>query len=59
MAVIGGVGEGPVSQFVVINKQIAESAVKEKILDVMTDPAKRIREIQQPSPFSQFIDMKV
>lgn len=59
MAVIGGVGEGPVSQFVVINKQIAETAVKERILDVMTDPAKRIREIQQPSPFSQFIDIKV
>ncbi|MED3549799.1 hypothetical protein [Cytobacillus praedii] len=59
MAVIGGVGEGPVSQFVVINKQIAETAIKEKIIDVMEDPAKNIRQIQQPSPFSQFIDIKV
>ncbi|KOP72022.1 hypothetical protein ACFFHH_01725 [Cytobacillus solani] len=59
MAIIGGVGEGPVSQFVVINKQIAETAIKERILDVLEDPSKRIREIQQPSPFSQFIDIKI
>lgn len=59
MAVVGGVGEGPVSQFVVISKQIAESAVKEQIQEVMSDPAKRVRELQQPSPFSQFIDIKV
>ncbi|KIL78434.1 hypothetical protein [Bacillus badius] len=59
MGVIGGVGEGPVSQFVMISKQIAEQAVNEKIQDVVSDPAKRIRELQQPSPFSQFIDIKI
>ncbi|MED4402773.1 hypothetical protein ABET41_15610 [Metabacillus fastidiosus] len=56
---IGGVGEGPVSQFVVINKQIAEEVINSKIRDVINDPAKNIREIQRPSPFSQFLDIKI
>ncbi|RJS60530.1 hypothetical protein [Bacillus sp. PK3_68] len=59
MSVIGGVGEGPVSQFVVISKQIAEKVINEKIQDVVSDPAKKVRELQQPSPFSQFIDIKI
>ncbi|MED4454429.1 hypothetical protein [Metabacillus fastidiosus] len=59
MSLVGGVGEGPVSQFVVINKQIAEEAINSQIKEVLNDPAKRIRELQQPSPFSQFIDIKI
>ncbi|MFL0364986.1 hypothetical protein ACH0BF_18445 [Pseudobacillus sp. 179-B 2D1 NHS] len=59
MGVVGGVGEGPVSQFVMISKQIAEKAVREQIQEVVQDPAKRVRELQQPSPFSQFIDIRV
>ncbi|WP_100332337.1 hypothetical protein [Bacillus xiapuensis] len=59
MSAIAGVGQGPVSQFVLISKQIAEQAVSEQIQEVINDPAKRIRELQQPSPFSQFIDIKI
>lgn len=59
MSSIGGVGGGPVSQFVVMTKQIAEEAINSQIKEVLNDPAKRIRELQQPSPFSQFIDIKI
>ncbi|MGG3799040.1 hypothetical protein [Metabacillus fastidiosus] len=56
---IGGVGGGPVSQFVIINKQLAEQAITSQIKDVLNDPAKNIKEMQQPSPFAQFIDIKI
>ncbi|MBM7649381.1 hypothetical protein JOC78_002334 [Bacillus ectoiniformans] len=59
MSAVGGVGQGPISQFVVISKSVAEQAVTEQIKEVTQDPAKRIRELQAPSPFSQFIDIKV
>ncbi|MDQ0214907.1 hypothetical protein J2S13_001306 [Oikeobacillus pervagus] len=59
MSVISGVGEGPVSQFVMLNKQNAEQVIQEQIKEVVEDPAKRIKELQQPSPFSQFLDIKI
>ncbi|MGM7634530.1 hypothetical protein [Bacillus sp. Hm123] len=58
MSAISGAGQGPVSQFVLTNKQMTEQVITEKIREATNDPAKRIRELQQPSPFSQFIDIK-
>lgn len=56
---IGGVGEGPVSQFIVLNKQKAEEVIKTEIKEAMENPAKTLRELQQPSPFSQFLDIRI
>jgi hypothetical protein len=56
---IGGVGQGPVSQFVVLNKQKAEQAILANIKDAVDNPAKTIRDLQQPSPLSQFLDVKI
>lgn len=58
LAGIGG-PQGPVSQFVMISKQAAEETIKMHIKEAMDNPAKTIRELQQPSPFSQFLDIKI
>jgi hypothetical protein len=59
MSAVGGVGQGPVSQFIELNKQKAEQAITTEIKEALDNPAKTIRELQQPSPFSQFLDIKI
>ncbi|WP_019153805.1 hypothetical protein [Robertmurraya massiliosenegalensis] len=61
MVAVGGVGQGqgPVSQFVISNKERAEQAIESKIREALQNPEKTIREIQQPSPLSQFLDIKI
>jgi hypothetical protein len=57
---IGGVPvQGVVARIVQDNKQIAEQALNEIINKHKDDPARIIKEIQQPSPFSQFLDIKI
>jgi hypothetical protein len=57
---IGGVPvQGVVARIVQDNKAIAEQALKEMINKHKDDPARIIKEIQQPSPFSQFLDIKI
>ncbi|PJW14903.1 hypothetical protein CV945_05800 [Geobacillus sp. Manikaran-105] len=57
---IGGVPvQGVVARIVQDNKQIAEQALNEMINKHKDDPARIIKEIQQPSPFSQFLDIKI
>lgn len=54
-----GAGQGPVSQFVMISKQSAEQAITSNIREALQNPEKTIQEIQQPSPLSQFLDIKI
>ncbi|MGG3005923.1 hypothetical protein [Geobacillus stearothermophilus] len=57
---IGGVPvQGVVARIVQDNKTIAEQALNEMINKHKDDPARIIKEIQQPSPFSQFLDIKI
>jgi hypothetical protein len=57
---IGGVlVQGVVARIVQDNKAIAEQALNEMINKHKDDPARIIKEIQQPSPFSQFLDIKI
>ncbi|MBS2771208.1 hypothetical protein [Anoxybacteroides rupiense] len=57
---IGGVPvQGVIARVVEDNKQIAEQALNEIINKHKEDPAHVIKEIQQPSPFSQFLDIKI
>ena len=57
---IGGVQiPGVIARIVQDNKAIAEQALNEIINKHKDDPARVIKEIQQPSPFSQFLDVKV
>jgi hypothetical protein len=57
---IGGVPvQGVIARIVQDNKQIAEQALNEIINKHKDDPARIIKEIQQPSPFSQFLDIKI
>ncbi|ANB59213.1 hypothetical protein [Anoxybacteroides amylolyticum] len=57
---IGGVQvQGVIARVVEDNKQIAEQALNEIINRHKDDPAHNIKEIQQPSPFSQFLDIKI
>lgn len=56
---VGGVGQGPVSAIVQTNKQVAEEAIKSNIREAVQNPAQTIRELQQPSPLSQFLDIKI
>lgn len=58
MSGVAGV-QGPISQFVINNKSLAEEAIKANIREVTQDPAKTVRELQQPSPLSQFLDIRV
>jgi hypothetical protein len=59
MSTVGAIGQGPISQFVAISKQTAEEVITSQIKEVTQDPAKIVRELQQPSPFSQFLDIKI
>ncbi|WP_163151905.1 hypothetical protein [Anoxybacillus sp. MB8] len=57
---IGGVlVPGVIARIVQDNKAIAEQALNEIINKHKDDPARIVKEIQQPSPFSQFLDIKV
>ncbi|MBB5324269.1 hypothetical protein HNQ34_001362 [Anoxybacillus tepidamans] len=57
---IGGVQiPGVIARIVEDNKQIAELALNEMINKHKDDPARIVKEIQQPSPFSQFLDIKI
>ncbi|WP_108669008.1 hypothetical protein [Peribacillus acanthi] len=57
---IGGIQvPGIIAKLVETNREVAQQAVTSKIQEVLNDPAKNVREIQQPSPFSQFLDIKV
>ena len=57
---IGGVQvPGVIARIVQDNKQIAEQALNEIINKHKDDPARIVKEIQQPSPFSQFLDIRV
>ncbi|AMX82307.1 hypothetical protein GS3922_00580 [Geobacillus subterraneus] len=57
---IGGVPvQGVVARIVQDNKAIAEQALNEMINKHKDDPARIIKEIQQPSPFSQFLDIEI
>ncbi|EIJ80543.1 hypothetical protein PB1_09287 [Bacillus methanolicus PB1] len=59
MSSVGGVGNGPVSQFVMLNKQRAEQAITSKIREAVENPEKTLEQIQQPSPLAQFLDIKI
>jgi hypothetical protein len=50
---------GAIASIVQDNKAIAEQALNEMINKHKDDPARIIKEIQQPSPFSQFLDIKI
>ncbi|WP_163099288.1 hypothetical protein [Peribacillus alkalitolerans] len=57
---IGGIPvQGIISKLVETNREVAEQAVTAKIQEVLNDPAKNVREIQQSSPLSQFLDVKI
>jgi hypothetical protein len=57
---IGGVPvQGIIARIVQDNKAIAEQALNEMINKHKDNPARIIKEIQQPSPFSQFLDIKI
>lgn len=57
---IGGVHvPGVIARIVQDNKAIAEQALNEIVNKHKDDPARIVKEIQQPSPFSQFLDVKV
>ncbi|MCA1031446.1 hypothetical protein LCL95_10460 [Bacillus timonensis] len=57
---VGGVTvQSPMAQEIQNIKQTAEQTIKGKIKEVLDDPEKNIREMQQPSPFSQFLDIRV
>jgi hypothetical protein len=57
---IGGVQvQGVIARVVQDNKEIAEQALNEMINKHKADPARIMKEIQQPSPFSQFLDIKI
>lgn len=57
---IGGIQvQGAIAQIVQTNREVAEQAVNEKLQQAIQDPARNVKEIQAPSPFSQFLDIKV
>jgi hypothetical protein len=57
---IGGVPiQGVIAQLVQTNREVAEQAVTARIKEAINDPTKNVREIQQISPFSQFLDVRV
>jgi hypothetical protein len=59
MSSVGRVGEGPVSQFVILNKQRAEQIITSKAKETLENPEKTIEQLQQPSPLGQFLDIKL
>ena len=50
---------GIIASIIQDNKQAAEQALNQIINKHKDDPAHIIKEIQQPSPFSQFLDIKI
>lgn len=57
---VGGVHiPGVIAAIVQDSKQAAEQALNQIINKHKDDPAHIIKEIQQPSPFSQFLDIKI
>lgn len=57
---IGGLPvNGIIADIVSANRQANEQALNQMIQEAKNNPTKTIREIQQPSPFSQFLDIKV
>ncbi|MCD9022526.1 hypothetical protein [Cohnella silvisoli] len=59
MSVGGSRGEGVITQSVQSGVQRAEQVVQEMINDVKNDPAKTLRELQQPSGLSTFLDIRI
>lgn len=57
------IGGNPVKGVIVSSiesgKSKAEEVVNQKIHEVINDPAKNTREMQQPSGLSTFLDIKV
>lgn len=57
---IGGTNvPGAVVGAIETGKSKAEQVVKQAINDVMSDPAKNIKQAQQPSGLSTFMDIRV
>jgi hypothetical protein len=51
--------KGVVVNAIEVGKSNAEQVVNQKIKEVMNDPAKNTREMQQPSGLSSFMDIKI
>jgi hypothetical protein len=57
---IGGIPvKGAVVNAIETGKSIAEQIVTQRIREVLNDPAKNTREMQQPSGLSSFLDIKI
>jgi hypothetical protein len=57
---IGGVNvPGCVVKAIETGKNKAQQVVQQAINDVMSDPAKNIKQTQQPSGLSSFMDIRV
>lgn len=57
---IGGLPvNGIIADIVKSNREANEQALNQMVQEAKNDPAKTLREIQQPSPFSQFLDIKI
>lgn len=59
MSGVGSINQAQISPLVQANKQQAEQALTGLIKEAVNNPTKNIREIQQPSPLSQFLDIKI
>ncbi|MDF2725109.1 MAG: hypothetical protein K0Q59_4784 [Paenibacillus sp.] len=51
--------EGVVVAAISAGKSTAQQVVQQQINEVKNDPAKNLREMQQPSGLSSFLDIKV
>ena len=57
---VGGIPvQGIVVQSIQAGKSRAEEVVKQMITEVMNDPGKNLRDMQNPSGLSSFLDLKV
>lgn len=57
---IGGLPvNGIIADIVKTNREANEQALNRMVQEAKNDPTKTLREIQQPSPFSQFLDIKI
>jgi hypothetical protein len=57
---VGGMPvKGVVVNAIETGKSNAEQVVNQKIKEVMNDPAKNTRDMQQPSGLSSFLDIKI
>jgi hypothetical protein len=59
MSIEGVPIQGVIAQLVQTNREVAEQAVTARIKEPIYDPTKNVRELQQTSPFSQFLDVRV